>query len=116
MGNYFKLSGMEKKYKILTKSEIKVEKFPGPKETEYTTYPMIQHNLVRSGSSYAKSCAYCRMVGRRQPSGRIAQTYYMCAECDLPLCSGKRNCFNLYHNLYSNDNAQDVELKTFPLS
>lgn len=56
------------------------------------------HQLTRIELSYAKSCVYCRKIGRRVPCGRFVQTHYKCTVCDVPLCISKsRNCFIQYH-------------------
>lgn len=57
------------------------------------------HCLIQNPGGRALTCQYCKLVGNKTDCGWHVKCYYRCKACDIPLCTGKRNCFNLYHNL-----------------
>ncbi|XP_063401557.1 uncharacterized protein LOC134685596 isoform X18 [Mytilus trossulus] len=57
------------------------------------------HCLVYNADSKAKYCVYCKIMGNRTSCGWNVRSYYCCDACDVPLCSGKRDCYNDYHNM-----------------
>lgn len=57
------------------------------------------HCLVYNADSKAKYCVYCKIMGNRTSCGWNVRSYYCCDACNVPLCSGKRDCYNDYHNM-----------------
>lgn len=55
------------------------------------------HKLVHNDAKKHKPCGYCVMNKIKTKSGWYAYTTYKCDVCEVPLCRGKRDCFNLYH-------------------
>lgn len=59
-----------------------------------------RHRPVRIFPLYStkkKWCAFCHVHKIRTKSGYPTQTIFKCELCDVPLCTGDRNCFVLYH-------------------
>ncbi|XP_052065405.1 uncharacterized protein LOC127705183 isoform X11 [Mytilus californianus] len=57
------------------------------------------HCLVYNADTKAKYCVYCKIMGNRTSCGWNVRSYYCCDACDVPLCSGKRDCYNDYHKM-----------------
>ena len=55
------------------------------------------HTIVRTAESKYKPCVFCQIQKRKTKKGWYIYTYYKCKACDIPLCTGQRNCFNEYH-------------------
>ncbi|XP_033752954.1 uncharacterized protein LOC117336493 isoform X4 [Pecten maximus] len=58
---------------------------------------MLNHRAIHTPMMKNKPCAYCLMRQVRTKSGWYVYTTYKCEVCDVPLCTGQRNCFALYH-------------------
>ncbi|XP_021368186.1 uncharacterized protein LOC110459952 isoform X7 [Mizuhopecten yessoensis] len=58
---------------------------------------MLNHRAIHTPMMKNKPCAYCLMRQVRTKSGWYVYTTYKCEVCDVPLCTGQRNCFTLYH-------------------
>ncbi|XP_060086275.1 uncharacterized protein LOC132565629 isoform X5 [Ylistrum balloti] len=58
---------------------------------------MLNHRAIHTPMMKNKPCAYCLMKQVRTKSGWYVYTTYKCEVCDVPLCTGQRNCFALYH-------------------
>uniref|UniRef100_A0A8W8ND86 BTB domain-containing protein n=1 Tax=Magallana gigas TaxID=29159 RepID=A0A8W8ND86_MAGGI len=46
-----------------------------------------------------KRCALCRHQNITTKRGWVVLTNFCCARCLVPLCTGERNCFKIYHRL-----------------
>lgn len=46
-----------------------------------------------------KRCALCRHRNITTKRGWVVLTNFCCARCLVPLCTGERNCFKIYHRL-----------------
>ncbi|XP_069132879.1 uncharacterized protein [Argopecten irradians] len=58
---------------------------------------MLNHRAIHTPMMKNKPCVYCLMKQVRTKSGWYVYTTYKCEVCDVPLCTGQRNCFTLYH-------------------
>lgn len=64
------------------------------------SYQETEHKLIRAYDlNHRKKCALCSYLNIRTKSGWRPNTYHKCLECDVPLCVGERDCFNMYHKL-----------------
>ncbi|VDI71588.1 Hypothetical predicted protein [Mytilus galloprovincialis] len=55
------------------------------------------HTVVRTVENKYKPCVFCQIQKRKTKKGWYIYSYYKCKACDIPLCTGQRNCFNDYH-------------------
>lgn len=44
-----------------------------------------------------RACHYCSSKKIKTKNGWYVYSSYKCSQCNVILCTGKRNCFNLYH-------------------
>lgn len=55
------------------------------------------HTVVRTVENKYKPCVFCQIKKRKTKKGWYIYSYYKCRACDIPLCTGQRNCFRDYH-------------------
>ena len=59
--------------------------------------PSSKHAHVPEFVGGNRSCLFCSKNKIRTKNGWYVYSSYKCSRCDVILCTGKRDCFNLYH-------------------
>lgn len=59
----------------------------------------LLHRPIKTEGYKTKLCLLCQINKTRTKSGWLASSRYRCDTCNVPLCTGKRDCFTAYHQM-----------------
>ena len=64
-----------------------------------------------------RTCVICRAGRVKTKSGGSVETRWKCLQCNVPLCRGIRDCFNIFHSAarHSLPPFEFFQTKTWPL-
>lgn len=69
-----------------------------PTTTDLVQVPMTTDLVhVPTATRTTRRCCYCRDRKVLTANGSNIYSTYRCEMCDVTLCNGKRNCFEVYH-------------------
>ena len=71
-----------------------------PKAEPYLTFVIVneqKHFLVETDGNKLRACMFCAHRKVKTLKGWGVYTRYQCSRCNIALCTGKRNCFQMYH-------------------
>lgn len=57
------------------------------------------HKISPNAEGKTRTCVFCKMLGNKTDCGWHVKSRYRCNACEVPLCSGKRDCYNKFHQL-----------------
>ncbi|XP_021368230.1 uncharacterized protein LOC110459972 isoform X3 [Mizuhopecten yessoensis] len=59
----------------------------------------LRHTIAPNPEGKTRSCVYCKIFRNKTDCGWHVKSRYHCKVCEVPLCSGKRDCYNRFHQL-----------------
>ncbi|XP_060086288.1 uncharacterized protein LOC132565634 isoform X5 [Ylistrum balloti] len=59
----------------------------------------LRHTIAPNPEGKTRSCVYCKIYRNKTDCGWHVKSRYHCKVCEVPLCSGKRDCYNKFHQL-----------------
>lgn len=85
----------------------------------------LHHHMIAPNSEgKTRTCVYCKIKGNKTDCGWHIKSRYHCKICEVPLCSGKRDCYNKFHQLMQTvlmpnliwdfDTKSSYDLSNFP--
>ncbi|XP_011420683.2 zinc finger and BTB domain-containing protein 20 isoform X6 [Magallana gigas] len=72
------------------------------------------HRIVRNFENKPRICVLCKLHSIKTVKGWKVYSRFHCDTCDVPLCTGERDCFEQYHRLLDL-NPDFMNLKKPPL-
>ena len=57
------------------------------------------HRIVRNTENKPRICVLCKLNSIKTVKGWKVYSRFHCEKCEVPLCTGERDCFEQYHRL-----------------
>lgn len=75
---------------------------PNLKSDSTAPYPAqgLAHRMVPIEGNKLRTCALCSLNKIKTRSGWGVYTRHKCEACTVPLCKGKRDCFQAFHKVF----------------
>lgn len=62
-------------------------------------FDRCSHRMVPTEENKLRACTFCSYYKIKTKSGWGVYTRHRCLVCNVPLCKGKRDCFQMFHKL-----------------